>query len=755
MKKMLVLSCLAAGILAGPVQAQSQLADRLPSDALLYLEVADLSEVMEGLSSSSMGQIYHDPAMQEFLAGVMPMVQGSFDQAKAMATGMGLPAGVFDPKSYSSIQAGFSLRPHADGIKHDPEIAAGVQVTFSDPGLAGGLFDWVANMATSQGEGEVVDVSGTRVLRLVYAENERVEILPTDGGLLFWAQKGALPGENLSSTSSYQSSRSRMTANDPAVFMFVNAGAGIHLLEQVTQLIPEPGMATLIADMLQQSGLKALDTLAFSSGWKNGVSFTSVAIDLRPGEELGFFGAYTPDPADRALLEYIPDSATSFSINNADLDAVWETGRGLMQTLLKGLEAAGEMGALEGHPAHEWINGGKRQIMTDGLKGFGNRSFTYAKVDANSLMGGSSIGGTFVEVKDTGAVRNMLGEFMPELGSWLDEWQVPLAVKVKNVKRRVKGEDGKWTTEDGPEYYTMSVPTSRLPQEMRQMGMLFAQLQPSFGVTDDGWMVFNMSPASVRRALSKGVSKQEASIRENPEVEAFLERAPAQADTLTWSDPRPFVGGMVTMAQQFAPMVSAQIPAGQLPVDLNNIPGPDTFTKHLRPSEMYGFQKGNTIAIESIGSFEVADLVAGAGAVAVPVGMWVMARKSGMNPGHQGNHDDWEAEESVLVPIEEPTPHDDTGSERTQALRELERLQTGILVYELETGKLPAGLAALTQSADNYPKGFLPQPDRGLKNDPWGNPFVYRVVEGGGFVLYSKGANGSDDGGESDDIKID
>ena len=84
---------------------------------------------------------------------------------------------------------------------------------------------------------------------------------------------------------------------------------------------------------------------------------------------------------------------------------------------------------------------------------------------------------------------------------------------------------------------------------------------------------------------------------------------------------------------------------------------------------------------------------------------------------------------------------------------ELARLQTAILLYEMmNEQKLPSALDDLTgTSAEGLE--YLDCPEDGICKDGWGSTFVYKLIDGG-YILYSVGPDGVDNGGLGDDISL-
>jgi general secretion pathway protein G len=95
----------------------------------------------------------------------------------------------------------------------------------------------------------------------------------------------------------------------------------------------------------------------------------------------------------------------------------------------------------------------------------------------------------------------------------------------------------------------------------------------------------------------------------------------------------------------------------------------------------------------------------------------------------------------------------------TKARADIASFETAIAFYRLDHFKYPdeqAGLAALVEApagvdADKYPEeGYIQQ----LRDDPWGNPYIYRNPgEFGPYDVLSYGADGAE-GGDGADADI-
>ncbi|MFQ5749488.1 MAG: type II secretion system protein GspG, partial [Planctomycetota bacterium] len=507
------------------------------------------------------------------------------------------------------------------------------------------------------------------------------------------------------------------------------------------------------------SGLTSLGALAISSGWKDGDSFSLGSLGFAEGGPQGFFAHIGP-AVDTGLLDYIPANATSFTLGAEDPQGSWKTFEELVDSItameVQPGTTLGDLWQQSGHPTYAWLAGNKRDRLMQGLKGFGPRSFSFSVTSGNSMgMGfGGGAGGSFLEVTDVAGVRSLFSELMPVIKEGLDSLpKTPFHLEVKKLSIREKDEQGNTITREGPEYYVLRFNAGILPPQMQPMMMLLGQIQPSFGVTGDGWLVSYISSATVRKYLRDGVKKQDRSIRTNEDVEAFLQHAPKDVQLLGWSDPRPGIQAAVSLGGSMLPMMAMGMEQQgvKLPFDLDRFPSPDAFVSNLRPTETFAAFRDDALVWESTGSFGLADVFSVGGAVASTVPFWMMAAKAkakGHAPGLEAPAPA-PPDEAAPAPEEESAPDANLAAARS----ELKRLETGILVFQLEVGRYPGNLAEIVRPGENYPHGYLPQPARGIVPDPWGRDYVYLPPSGNGsYLLYSLGPNGQDEGGKGDDV---
>jgi general secretion pathway protein G len=103
----------------------------------------------------------------------------------------------------------------------------------------------------------------------------------------------------------------------------------------------------------------------------------------------------------------------------------------------------------------------------------------------------------------------------------------------------------------------------------------------------------------------------------------------------------------------------------------------------------------------------------------------------------------------------------DAADPSVRALRELGAIQMGLERYRLDTGGYPTtkeGLGALvarpyTLDSEDWRGPYLESKERDLLRDPWGRPYLYRVLKNGRGMAYTLGADGKPGGsGEDRDI---
>ncbi len=717
-------------LLATPVAAQrsggasQDLAQQLPASTLFYFEIPDVPGLRDGLAESSMGRIYHDPGVQQFASGMVEMGMGQWQMVLGQAAEGGMPVEFLSWDAFRSLAFGFAMGEGQQGP--DPGVTVAASIGFG-PGLGTTAFEMIASMASVDG-GATINIERGESQSLLSGTDD-------DGATTFSLRRvqdhltlvvrhnmaGNFP--TLAANRAYTTARAQLMTQGMATFGYYNPQATLAMQRSFLRLGEmDEGLSSLTNTVLtfSEEAVGNAQAISFASGWKNGESIDTSFIGFG-GEEPGW--AFRAPPADQSLVEYIPADATSFTITGVGNSEGTERMLAGLDRVLADQDMQQNLAVWQEYEpvSHSWIAGENRPLLDKALSAFGSRSFSYSTPTGARM---------FVELTDPEALQAAVTPLMKTLAQALDDFELPVSIRAKRENPRDRPDL------KVPVYY-LRLKAEVLPPEIQQFAAFLTSFEPSFAIHPDGWMIGSFSRSQVRSVIRGGVVKAEHSIQENEEAADFLGRVPTGASRLGWSDPRPGVAQMVGFAQLGLGLLSGVAP---LPFDPADLPGPSSFTQHMRTSESVMWMAEDGIHSWSRGSFGLADLMAMAG-YCLPAGaMWFTTMKTGaMAPGFDVEH---------MPPVED-THYDDPVP---QTFNDLARLQTGVLLYELANSKLPAELHAILGKSDDGTY-YIENPGHGIGTDAWGNAFVYKLT-GEGFALYSVGENGVDENGEGDDISI-
>jgi len=88
----------------------------------------------------------------------------------------------------------------------------------------------------------------------------------------------------------------------------------------------------------------------------------------------------------------------------------------------------------------------------------------------------------------------------------------------------------------------------------------------------------------------------------------------------------------------------------------------------------------------------------------------------------------------------------DRNQRATATLQSVTDIAEAIRTFKSDFGQFPRDLQQLKSASRSYVHATA------TLSDAWGQPLVYRIEAGKGFILYSKGGNGIDENGQGDDI---
>ena len=644
----LILGLALAGGLATTASAQlappkfeaqrSSFAERMPASTIAYIEIPDIANLRAGIEKSSLGKFYSDPEMQTFLGDSLSILDQSWLELRGMAAGMGIPEELTYWDALRSLEVGFAMEGQpglANPFSEQPNIYFGARV-----GLSEGLGMPVFGMLTKALEGQGFEVVGTEAGQaLVMSQSDymnpdkemfSVEVSQEGDDIMLEFTMGAKPAGSLAATAGYQGAHKDMFTDGAVVFGYVQIQDLMQtLLKGAAAEAPE---IHAILSMIYDRALKPLQNVSFSSGWNDEGSFTQSRVELseNPGE------LWEAGAADLSLMEYVPADSSAFYVNSVSAKA-WGS------FMLDCIDAGGALDLGEGFLASEmlkgqnseiygWLFGEKRPELEAAMAAIGSQSFGYS---VSQGMASESV--NLLQLSDGPGFSAMLEQLMPRVRETLTQLGAPVGLDMKYVRRRVQQEDGSMKNVAGPAYYMINL--DGLADIPPQAAVILGSLQPTMGVTEDGWLVFSMSKQRVRHMLLKGLEKPEENIKSNPEASAFVNSLDSSVMAVSWSDPRPTVGSLAGMAVGFAPMAFNMVPEEMdLPISADNIPSADLFTRYLRTSESVSRATGNLRVCSSIGSFGFADMftvLGSSAAIAPPIAQYFMMANMGGGGGPQ------------------------------------------------------------------------------------------------------------------------
>ncbi len=609
----------------------ASLADRLPADTIAYVSLPDIQAMRTSMQNSMLVKLYEEPDVQNFVSGLVNLLDQSWDELRSQAAAEGVPVELTHWEALRSFEMGIALRANpAANATFDlpPHVFAVARLGLAE-GLGQRVFDL---LATQMGEhAAIVSGPGESSMQIV---DEMEEGVPLRGYLKCTSNAVEiefLMGERgegaLSATENFRRAWNRNYTNGAAVFGFLRIDGILRTILMGAES-EQPDIVALVKPFFDQL-IAPIQSVSFASGWSKEGSFLNGMLDLseNPGP------AWQTVAADKQLAEYIPEGATAFSLAGANLDPGIQALLDMVDRVAafqpEGLPMPlGQMMQMEAPELHAWILGAHRAEMQSALLGLGQRSFSYS-VPTGS-MGSESL--SFFELDDAAALSSLMEQLLPRLRVALNDSESPVKLEMRRAKRKVTQADGSVTEVAGPAYYWMDFELP--PQAAQIMGMLNVKFEPAMGIAPEGWLVMSLSRESVANVLREGMRKPDASILENKDAASFLAKLPKGASSAAWSDPRPAAAAALGMIGGMLPMVASMAGELPIPVNLNAFPAPDVFIRNMRTSESWSWVQHGERMSRSVGSMNLADLftvVAAAVAITPPMIGIVMPMLQGMD----------------------------------------------------------------------------------------------------------------------------
>lgn len=245
-------------------------------------------------------------------------------------------------------------------------------------------------------------------------------------------------------------------------------------------------------------------------------------------------------------------------------------------------------------------------------------------------------------------------------------------------------------------------------------------------------VIFASAPSVARNEIKRLQDKSDVA----PHAATQKVQRPADAFEVSTMDWGSFLSKVYEGLRGFAPMLGQNL---EKPIDLEKLPTANQLFEPFRPSTSWARRVDGRILVHSESSFGPETPLALA-ALAL-VGTKAM-RTSAPEP------------EDEAEPAVEDAPAGPTGEEeRATTLEALREVRTAIAVYRSQFGRAPRAPADLLQKTDAFPDGFLKSGS--VPKDGWGRELVYAAPpDGSSYSLHSTGADGVDQQGAGDDVRL-
>ncbi|MFQ5749471.1 MAG: hypothetical protein ACE5H3_08450, partial [Planctomycetota bacterium] len=231
----IVVPLLAGVLLAVPLPGQGDpgqsLADSLPAQTVLYFEIPDVQGLLEGIPRSSLGRIYREGEVQEFLQPLLGMVQSGWVELRKKATAEGIPPALLHWEALNSMEAGFAFLP-TGGPDGEPAICFGLSLGLQGT-LAPQVLQLLGGLLASQGKGSFLEGDRGQVLRIPFEGDEHMDLRVENGNtLVAWMQTGEFGPGRLAGNPRFFRTRRQIFRPGSQAFFYMDLGSGIDLLLQ-------------------------------------------------------------------------------------------------------------------------------------------------------------------------------------------------------------------------------------------------------------------------------------------------------------------------------------------------------------------------------------------------------------------------------------------------------------------------------------------------------------------------------------------
>jgi hypothetical protein len=315
--------------------------------------------------------------------------------------------------------------------------------------------------------------------------------------------------------------------------------------------------------LLTDLGVEGLESLVFHSGFEGRVDRTLVEWDM-PGPRKGLLSLLNGKPFRLADVPPLPPDVVGWSMTNFDPAAFYDTA----------LKAAEDVTRLVAPDEVPKVKEAVKEIDTvlgidlrkDFLASLGDRFAQYN----SPAEGPFTLGQTLLfKVRDSDRLEGAIEQAIKSLAN-------SSGVEVRIKKRDYKGV------------------TMRLVQ-VRQQGFIFV---PTYAFYKD-WLVVAFYPQPVEGFIARAKGDLPA-WKPSADVEDALKKLPSEFISISYSDPRPALQQLLSIAPLIGGSIASFTP--ELNFDVSTVPNAQEVTRHLFPNVSVTTDDGKTLRNETRGS---------------------------------------------------------------------------------------------------------------------------------------------------------
>jgi hypothetical protein len=315
--------------------------------------------------------------------------------------------------------------------------------------------------------------------------------------------------------------------------------------------------------LLDDLGLDGLKSLVFYSGFDGKASRDLVEWDV-PGPRKGLLALLGGKPFRLGDVPPLPPDVVSWSTSNFEPGVFFDTIVQAVENVVR-LVSADDVPRVKAFLKEADTLLGI-DLRKDLLGSLGGRLAQYTSPGDGLLNLGQTV---LLQVKDAEKLQGALDQAIKSLGQFA-------SVEVKIKKRTYRGVEMRMV-------------------QVRQEGFLFV---PTYAMVD-GWLAVSLFPQPVEGFIARAKGTLPA-WKPSPEVEAMLQQMPKEFVSISWSDPRPALKLLFSIAPLAGGAVASFAP--QLDFDVSTLPNAQEVTRHLFPNVSVTTDDGKTLRSETRGS---------------------------------------------------------------------------------------------------------------------------------------------------------